>query len=69
MTWVLLKRSIAALKNGTQLCKTIMIVVIFFNLQIKDASIFKDEVAVEDVETTNKMGEMVGAGDDGEEIV
>ena len=69
MTWVLLKRSIAALKNGTQLHKAIMIVLIFFNLQINDASILKDEPSMEDVEATNKMGEMVGDGDDGEEIV
>ena len=45
-----------------------MKVVIFFDPQIKDASICKNDVATEDVETTSKMGEMVGDGDDGEEL-
>ena len=50
--------------HGTQLCKAIMILVIFFNLQIKDASILENEASMEDVEATDKMGKMVGDGDD-----
>ena len=46
-----------------------MILAIFFDPQNKDASICKNEMATEDVEATDKMGEMVGDGDDDEEIV
>ena len=72
MTWVLLKRSIVVWTNDNGIANSylaIMILVIFFNLQMKDASIFEHEVATEDVEATNKLGEMVGDGDDGKEIV
>ena len=46
-----------------------MILATFFDPQNKDTSICKNEMATEDIEATDKMGDMVGDGDDGEEIV